>query len=152
MITTGQIQKIAEAKIGDTDTFIVEVRVLPGNRIFVRLDKASGAISVNDCAEMSRHIESNLDRDAEDFSLEVSSAGLDEPFRVKRQYIKNIGKKIDVLMTDGIRKEGKLVLADENKIGLEITQRNRELKKDETRILEIYYEQIKDAKKVISFK
>ena len=152
MITTETISQIAEQKIAGTDIFIVEVKVIPGNKIFVRLDKMNGGIMVNDCAEMSRFIESNLNRDPEDFSIEVSSAGLDEPFKVKKQYLKNIGKKINVLMTDGVRKEGRLISADENKIELEIMQRDNQLKKETANVLQVNFEQIKQTKKVISFK
>ena len=152
MITAEKIQEIAKKKITGTEIFIVEIKVAVGNKISVRLDKMNGGIVVNDCSEISRYIEANLDRNAEDFSLEVSSAGLEEPFKVKKQYLKNIGKKIDVLLTDGIRKEGKLVLADENKIELETTHRDKHLKKDTTEIIGIAYDQIKQTKKIISFK
>ena len=59
------------------------------------------SVTINDCVELSRHIESNLDRENEDFELNVSSAGLDQPFKVFRQYLKNINKDISVIKTDG---------------------------------------------------
>jgi len=152
MIKAEKILEIAEKKIIGTEIFIVEIKVAVGNKISVRLDKMNGGIVVNDCLEMSRYIESNLNRNAEDFSLEVSSAGLEEPLKVKKQYLKNIGKKIDVLLTDGIRKKGKLVSADENKIELETIHRDKQLKKDTTEIIGIAYDKIKQTKKVISFK
>ena len=152
MITAEKIIEIAEQKIAGTEIFIVEVKVAAGNKIMVRLDKMNGGIVVNDCSGMSRHIESNLNRNAEDFSLEVSSAGLEEPFKVKKQYLKNVGKKIDVLLTDGIRKSGTLVSADENRIELETTHRDKQLNKEITGIIGINYDQIKQTKKVISFK
>jgi len=132
--------------------FIVEVKVLPVNRISLRLDRMEGGIVVSDCAEVSRHIEAGLDRDAEDFSLEVSSAGLEEPFRVKQQYLKNRGRRVEVLTFDGLKRQGRLQEADETGITLEVTQRDRQLKKDVTHTIAIQYDQIKQTKKVVSFK
>ena len=132
--------------------FIVEVKVLPVNRISLRLDRMEGGIVVSDCAEVSRHIEAGLDRDAEDFSLEVSSAGLEEPFRVKQQYLKNRGRRVEVLTFDGLKRQGWLQEADETGITLEVTQRDRQLKKDVTHTIAIQYDQIKQTKKVVSFK
>ncbi|MEW6468489.1 MAG: ribosome assembly cofactor RimP [Bacteroidota bacterium] len=152
MITAERIRELTEQKIAGTDMFIVEIKVLPVNRISVRLDRMEGGIVVSDCAEVSRHIEAGLDRDAEDFSLEVSSAGLEEPFRVKQQYLKNRGRRVEVLTFDGLKRQGRLQEADETGITLEVTQRDRQLKKDVTHTIAIQYDQIKQTKKVVSFK
>jgi len=152
MITAERIRELTEQKIAGTDMFIVEVKVLPVNRISLRLDRMEGGIVVSDCAEVSRHIEAGLDRDAEDFSLEVSSAGLEEPFRVKQQYLKNRGRRVEVLTFDGLKRQGRLQEADETGITLEVTQRDRQLKKDVTHTIAIQYDQIKQTKKVVSFK
>ena len=88
MINRDLIIQLTEEKL-KKDQFIVEVTVGQANRISVLLDSETG-ITIDDCIQVSRHIESNLDREAEDFELQVSSAGLGQPFKVHRQYIKNL--------------------------------------------------------------
>jgi len=85
----------------------VSVKVSSGNRIIVLADKKDG-ITIDECAAIHRHIENGLDRDVEDFELQVSSPGLDLPFSVIEQYLKNEGKKVEVVDNDGTKYTGKL--------------------------------------------
>ena len=80
--------------------FIVEITVKPGNKIIVSIDSFTG-IAIDDCVAISRSIEANFDRDIEDYELEVSSAGLTQPFKVFQQYQKNIGKNVEILFKNG---------------------------------------------------
>ncbi|MBB4034628.1 ribosome maturation factor RimP [Dysgonomonas hofstadii] len=112
MIEKDQIKNIAEAFIGDTGMFLVDVSVRPGNVIVVEVDSEEG-VSIDDCISLSRNIESQLDRDVEDFELEVGSAGITSPFKIPRQYQKNIGNEVEVLTKNGQKLSGILKSSDE---------------------------------------
>ncbi len=111
MIDKSQIKPLVEKAIEQTGIYIVDIRVEPGNRIVVELDSDDG-MDVDSCARISREIESSLDRDKEDFELEVGSAGLTAPFKVRQQYLKNIGNEIEVITTDGRKLKGTLTEVD----------------------------------------
>ena len=102
---------MAEEKLSDT-MFIVDVTVGLGNAISVVIDSDEG-LSIDKCIEMSRHIEHQFDREVEDFSLEVSSPGLTQPFKVLRQYQKYLGKEIEIVTGKGDKWTGILQSADE---------------------------------------
>ena len=116
-------QLIAEGVQG-TDIFLVKLTVSSNNDINVLLDSDAGLTLAN-CRTVSRAIESNLDREEEDFSLTVSSAGVGEPL-VLRQYKKNVGRKVKVTLTDGEIIEAKMVAADDQ--GVELEWKSREKK------------------------
>ena len=118
MISDLHIRNLVEKALESTHSFLVGVHVTPMNKIIVLLDR-EGGVSIKQCVEVSRFIEKNLDREAEDFELEVSSAGLDQPFKVLRQYQKNIGRFVEVLTKEGIKKEGKLVSVGEQDLVIE---------------------------------
>ncbi|NND94830.1 MAG: ribosome assembly cofactor RimP [Flavobacteriales bacterium] len=95
MITIERIQELIDEGI-TSDQFIVELRIDTGNRIYVELDDLKRPTSISDCVALSRQIEHNLDRETEDFSIEVTSPGLDKPFKVYQQYVKNVGRPVKV--------------------------------------------------------
>ncbi len=101
------IKGLVEEFMKGTELFIVAVKVSSANRISVLADKTNG-ITIDECAAIHRHIESHLDRDKEDFELQVSSPGLDLPFGVIEQYYKNEGKKVEVIDNEGSKFTGKL--------------------------------------------
>ncbi len=140
MITTENIADLVTQHIGGTDIFLVEVVVKPGNAITVHVDRPDG-ISIDECVKISRYLNESLDRDVEDFSLEVSSPGLGGGLRVKQQYEKNLGRDIEVLYTDGIKVKGKLLTVSDKGIVLNIQGDDEEIK----------YDEIKTAKAIISF-
>ena len=146
------IRDIVEAKIANTDLFITDIKVLPGNNIKVALDKMNAGIVIADCVSVSRDLETKLDRNKEDFQLEVSSAGLEEPFKVKQQYFKNTGKKVDVITLDGKNLTGMIISANENGIELEYFLPKGKGKTGTAELINLPYQQIKQTKKVISFK
>lgn len=154
MITVNKIKELAEAKLAESTNFIVDISVKPGNRITVLLDNDKG-VSIGDCVEMSRYIESNLDREKEDFELNVMSPGLTEPFKILRQYRKNLGRQVDVLTTGNERLSGKLLSADEDGIVLETRSKEKtETGKAKQLIINninLTYNQIKKTTIVISF-
>lgn len=155
MITSQRVTELVEQKLAGSDCFLVEVQVRPGNRIAVFIDKDQGGISIGDCVDMSRYLEEALDRDVEDFELEVSSPGMDHPLRNLRQYRKRIGRQVTVLLTDGRRVEGKLTDADAEKIRVEETTRQKiEGKKGKQTVVlnhEFPMAQVKETTLVISF-
>jgi ribosome maturation factor RimP len=148
MITESTVRSLVEEKLEDTDMFIVSVKVLPGNKIRVYVDAVDG-LNVKDCVSVSRHIEGNLDREVEDYELEVSSSGLTEPFQHPLQYKKNVGRTVKVVTADGNVFKGELVAFDMDKITL---QPEKKKKKEEVEPLIFPLNEIKEAKTVISFK
>lgn len=156
MIEEKTIRDIIDAQFEGTDRFIVSLKISVNNRIEVLIDGLTN-ISIKDCIDLSRHIESSLDREKEDFELMVSSAGIEEPLQLEKQYLKNIGRNVKVLKTDGIKLEGKLIaLLNENKdIQIENTrtEKNEKGKKQViTEQITIPLQQIKETKLVLSFK
>jgi ribosome maturation factor RimP len=119
MITKNVINQIVTEFVKDTDYYLVGISVSAGNCISVQIDSFAG-ISIEICEKLSRFIEQNLDRDAEDYELEVSSAGLTEPFKVLKQYEKFISKEVEVLAKDGKKFAGILTRADENDFTINI--------------------------------
>jgi len=115
-------QLIAEG-IEGTEIFVVKLTVSSGNNINVLLDSDSG-LSLADCRTVSRAIEFNLDREDEDFSLTVASAGIGEPL-VLRQYVKNIGRKVAVTLNEGELIEAKMIAANDQNIELEWKSREK---------------------------
>ena len=115
-------QLIAEGLEG-TEIFVVKLTVSSGNDINVLLDSDSG-LSLADCRTVSRAIEFNLDREDEDFSLTVASAGIGEPL-VLRQYVKNIGRKVAVTLNEGELIEAKMIAANDQNIELEWKSREK---------------------------
>ena len=110
MITEQYIQSLIEEKLAGTDIFPVECRVKTGNKIRVFIDSERG-ITIDDCAALSRHIEGHLNREEDDFALDVSSAGLDLPLRMPRQFRKNTGRAVKIILNDGTEITGTITKA-----------------------------------------
>ena len=140
MITSEMVTELVEQHIRETGIFLVEVTVKPGNAIRVQVDRPEG-ISIDECARISRFLIDHLDRDAEDYSLEVSSPGLGAPFRVKQQYLKNSGRNIEVLLTDGRLLNGMLQSVSDDGVILKVKGTE----------MEIGFGDIKTSKATISF-
>lgn len=153
MIDKAKIAELVNEKLTE-DQFLVDVTVSSSNVIHVMVDSDTG-ISINQIVEISRHVETNLDREVEDFELSVFSSGLSEPFRLVRQYKKNLDTEIEVLLTDGRKLDGLLRKADEQGIDLEVTTKEKPegSKKKElvTRVHSLEYSEIKEAKKILKF-
>ena len=154
MITTERIKQLIEAKLAEGANFLVDVAVKPGNKIQVLIDNDNG-LSIKDCVEMSRYIESNLDRETEDFELNVSSPGLERPFKTVRQYQKHKGKQVEVRTKENEKIIGKLLSANNEGIELEIRSKEKtDAKKGKqliTNNINLTFNQIKETKVVVSF-
>ncbi len=98
--------------------FIVEVSVSKDNDIILTIESEKGNIELDDCVSLSRYFETKFDREAEDYSLTVSSAGLDQPFKVYKQYEKAVGTKVEVALKGGKKMVALLEAADEESITL----------------------------------
>ncbi|PWD99195.1 ribosome assembly cofactor RimP [Marinilabilia rubra] len=105
MITKEQILDLIGEKLEDDGFFLVDVSVKPGNKIDVLIDSEKG-VPIEYCVEISRKIEHSLDREVEDFSLEVSSPGIGQPFKVIEQYAKCIGRPVEIVTPDGRVQKG----------------------------------------------
>jgi len=145
-----QIERLVNEFIKGTNIFIVGVKVSSSNRITVLADTMKG-ITIDECAELSRHIEKNLDRSTGDFELQVSSPGLDMPFSVIEQYRKNEGKSIEVVDTEGSRFSG--VLKNVTTGGFELVAEVKSKDRiKEIKELSFNFEQVKSAREVIIIK
>ena len=136
------------------DLFLIDLKISAGDDITVILDGDNG-VSLQDCLDASRAIEFNMDREEHDFSLQVMSAGLSEPLSSPRQFRKNIGRELDILMNDSTKIEGELAKVDEEKITLILRYRKpKEIGKGKVDVeeeKEIPYSEIKKALVAIKF-
>ncbi len=151
MIDKAKIEKITQEYLQGSNNFLIDIKVKPGNKIFVILDSETN-ITIGECAKLSRYIENQFDRDLEDFELNVSSAGADQPFTRLRQYKKYLGKMIEVILKNGLKYKGKLLAYDDNglKLELELTKKQRKENAEKQRTFN--FEDIKETKGAISFK
>ena len=144
---------LKEAFQENNSLFLIDLNVSKDNKISVVIDGDNG-VSVNDCIAVSRKVEHNLDRDEEDFSLEVSSAGVSEPLHLERQYRKNLGRKLQVI-TNNEKIEATLTEVDQN--GIKLNWKAREPKpvgKGKHTVqkeLVLPYSEITSAKVMITF-
>ncbi len=148
-------QLLEQALEKNKSLFLIDLSISEGNQIKVTLDGDEG-VTLNDCIAVSREIEHNLDREEEDFSLEVASAGVSEPLTLVRQYVKNVGRKLKVKTREGEVMEGALKQANEDAITL--TWKAREPKpvgKGKVTVQKeavLPYTEIVEAKVMITFK
>ena len=105
------VKTLVNEWLQDKEYFLVDVDVTPDDRIVVEIDHKDG-VWIEDCAELSRFIEDHLNRDEEDYELEVGSAGIGQPFKVVQQYVNCIGEEVEVLQKDGKKVSGILKSVD----------------------------------------
>lgn len=155
----GELQKLIAEKLDSdefSDFYLIEIEVKDPNKVFVFVDSDSG-VKTADCAVLSRHIEEYLDevnwKDGK-YVLEVSSPGIDRPLKFPRQFLKNIGRKLEIKTRLGEKLEGKLIDANEDFIVIEYRDKVKEGKKKKNIVkqTEIAHDTIERAKVKISFK
>lgn len=155
MISELLIRKIIGNQALENDFFIVEVSVKPNNKIHIFIDSMQG-ITIGECAKVSKHVEKTLLEKDLDFEIEVSSPGLDFPFRVQEQYDKNLGKKVTVIDTSGNKFVGILKKATDSFIEIEIEEKvaipGKKKKEIQVKTLKMFLQDIKTTKVFISFK
>lgn len=154
MIEKTKISYYLTEIIDGTDLFLVDLTVKPSNKIIIELDSLKG-ITIDECAQVSSSLEAKLNRNVEDFDLEVSSPGLGLPFKVNQQYQKNIGNQVSVLLKSGSKYTGKLLSATDTAIKVEVQDKVKKegKKKPEVVIIEkeISINDIKFTKAIINF-
>lgn len=155
MISESYIRELVEEKLQEMDYFIVDIKVSSSNTIRVEIDGDKG-VNIKDCVAISRHIEGSLDREEHDFELTVSSAGMDQPFKILRQYQRYYGREVEVKLREGKKLKGKLLQADEDKVSLETSEMKKidgkKKKQLITETIDVPMEQVNETKVVISFK
>ena len=137
-----------------TDLFLIHLKVSADDNIVVVLDGDNG-VTLQDCLDASRAIEFNIDREEQDFALQVMSAGLSEPLATPRQYKKNIGRDVEITLQDDSKIEGELATADEEGLVLILRYRKpKEVGKGKVDVVEekpINYADVKKAMVQVKF-
>ncbi len=155
MIDVKHIMEIAERSLADTDMFVVECKISPMGDIELLIDSDT-AVKLEDCAALNRAIEAELDREVEDYSLMVASAGIGSELKLLRQYKKILGNSVEVLLKDGIKILAKLNDATEEGITLSYEEKQvveGKKRKVTVEVTKSYaWEEIKYVKEYLDFK
>lgn len=155
MISKDIVTQFVEQWLEGKDYFLVDVTVSADNRIVVEIDHKEG-VWIEDCVELSRFIEEHLNRDIEDFELEVGSAGIGQPFKVTKQYINHIGSEVEVLTVQGVKMTGVLKEADEQQFTVATTQKIKPEGAKRPKLVPVEvtlrYDEVKYTKYAIRFK
>lgn len=107
MIDKKELEAFVEDQLKDTEYFLTDIKVSPSNEIIVEIDSLTPG-DIDECVRLTRAIEQHFDRDTEDYELEVGTAGLTSPLKVRRQYDKYLGQDLEVLTSDGRKLHGML--------------------------------------------
>ncbi len=155
MTFKSKVQEVLDGVLTEHPTlFLIDLAVNDANKISIVLDGDSG-VNLQDCITISRAVENNLDREEQDFSLEVASAGLSRPLQLVRQYKKNIGRNLKVKTRSDEEIEATLTAADEEIITLEWEAREPKKigkgKETVSKKIDIAYADIKEAIVIVSF-
>jgi ribosome maturation factor RimP len=149
-----RVAALVEEKIADRpELFLVEVKMLPNNKLIIHVDGDEG-ISIQDCVAISRHVGFHLEEEnviEQAYNLEVSSPGVGEPLKLNRQYVKNIGRTLSIKLNGGLKKEGKLLSVTEDNLIIEESVKDKG-KKAATVQTEVSFNDILETSVLISFK
>lgn len=154
MLDAKEIRNFIEKELEDKDLFLVDVQVKPDNMIEVEID-SDNPVSIEECEKLTRAIEAEFDRDKEDYTLEVGSAGITSPFKVKRQYKKYIGQEVEVVKKDGKKLTGLLKSADDDKFTVLSKEKVKKPENKRPVIEEVEhtlgYDEVKQTKYILKF-
>lgn len=148
-----RIRELLDKHLATTDLFVVEVKALPKARIQVFIDSDTG-LTIDQCARISRYLEQHLEEEQlvpENYNLEVSSPGVGQPLMMQRQYRKNVGRKVEVKLTEGEKLKGKLEAADDEQITLRYKTKDKETRKRVEKEVTIPYSAIQSTKVLVTF-
>ncbi len=155
MLEKNLLTDLVEEYLKGSPNYLVDLSVGADSVIIIEMDNDQG-VDIDDCVALSRHLESKLDRDKEDFELTVTSAGLTSPFKTLRQYRKYEGREVEVLSRKGQKITGRLKASDENGFTLTVTKKVKpEGAKRKTEVedeLRFTYDEVKYTKYLIRFK
>ena len=155
MIDKNIVKQLVDEWLQDKEYFLVSIEISPDDKIVVEIDHADG-VWIEDCVELSRYIEDHLNREEEDYELEVGSAGLGQPFKVPQQYINFVGKEVEVLDADGKKVKGVLKAVDGNDFTVTVEEKVtvEGKKRPQKQMVDHQYQmdKVKYTKYIISFK
>ena len=154
MLDATEIRNFIEKELEGTDYFLVDVKVKPDNLIEVEIDSDS-PVSIEECERLTRAIENEFDRDKEDYILEVGSAGITSPFKVKRQYQKYLGQEVEVVKKDGKKLIGMLKSAGDDNFTVVSKEKVKKPESKRPVIEEVEhtlgYDEVKQTKYILKF-
>jgi ribosome maturation factor RimP len=155
MIEKSTVSQIVSDWLEGKEYFVVDVNVSPDDKILVEIDHAEG-VWIEDCVELSRYIESKLNREEEDYELEIGSAGIGQPFKVLQQYYIHLGCDVEVLTKGGIKYTGLLKDVNEERFVVTVQKKIKEAGEKRPKLVDedlcFTYDEIKYTKYLISFK
>ncbi len=155
MIDRQQVIDLTNEWLANKEYFLVDVVISKDDKITVEIDHAEG-VWIEDCAELSRHIENGLNRETDDYELEVGSAGLGQPFKVLQQYLNHIGLEVEVLTKEGKKLKGILKEATPEKFTVAVSKKEKKEGAKRPQIIEeeisFSYDSVKYTKYIINFK
>ena len=155
MIDRQQVIDLTNDWLSDKEYFLVDVVISKDDKITVEIDHAEG-VWIEDCAELSRHIENGLNSETDDYELEVGSAGLGQPFKVLQQYKNHIGLEVEVLTKDGKKIKGILKEATEKEFTVTVSKKEKVEGAKRPQLVEedikFSYDGVKYTKYIINFK
>ncbi len=157
MVNKDKVLELINEKLDESPEFyLVDLKINNANKIYIEIDHKTDPISINDCIGFSRQVEHNLDREEEDFELEVTSPGLSQAFKVHQQYVKNLGKEVKIMLTSSKSVQGILEEVKENEVMISFeTKEKIEGKKKKLKVQHeqiIPFEEIKETKIIVKFK
>lgn len=136
MIDKNIVKELVDQWLAKTDYFLTDLTVSADDRIVVEIDHKDG-VWIEDCVELSRHIEEGLDRDEEDFELEVGSAGIGQPFKVLKQYEIHIGDPVESILYDGRKMQGVLKSVSDEEISLVVQEKVKTPEMKRPKLMEV---------------
>ncbi len=155
MIDKKVVKSLVDEWLEGKEYFLVDIEISPDDRIVVEIDHADG-VWIEDCVELSKYIEDRLDRDDEDYELEVGSAGLGQPFKVPQQYMNFVGQAVEVLDADGTKVKGILKSVDGNDFVVTVSEKVKVEGKKRPVMMDVDHtyqmDKVKYTKYLISFK
>lgn len=154
MIDKQKVEAIVEQWLAGKDYFLTDVQVSDDDRIVVEIDHKDG-VWIDDCVELSQYIEAHLDREEEDYELEVGSAGIGQPFKVRQQYLNHVGDEIEVITTSGQKMQGVLTEAKEDEIVVAVKTKVKPEGSKRPKIVDVAntipMKEVKEVRAVIKF-
>jgi ribosome maturation factor RimP len=155
MITKDTINQLINEHLEGSDFYLVDLKLTADQRILIEIDAFQG-VSIDDCVHLNRYLLEKLNPEIEEYELEVSSAGITEPFKVLRQYQKNLGKEVEVITKEGKKITGILGEATDEHFQLTVEKKVKEegAKRKQTveEIFTFTYTEVKTTKMIIRFK
>lgn len=149
------ISAFLDAYFKDTDLFLADLKISAADKLQVYVDRMSSNITIDTCAKISRYLEAQLEENGlvnEKYTIEVSSPGMGNPFKVPQQFTKNLGKHIKILTNEHNTLKGLLKKVDEESITVELHKKLKKKAKPEIETVKLSFEEIKSVKKEVTFK